>query len=55
MIVHATNDTVVDMKYIEKANKTYKNSTLKIIEHGTHTFVGNSDKKAIEIVKNFLA
>lgn len=54
LIVHGTRDAVVDMKYIEKANKTYENSILKIIDRGTHMFVGSADKKAIEIVKNFL-
>lgn len=54
LIVHGTNDDVVDMKYVQKAHQTYQNSILKIIDKGTHMFVGKADKEAIKAVKEFL-
>lgn len=60
LIVHGTNDSIVNMKYIEQAFDTYskrntkKDVILKIISGGKHMFSKKHDKIAVKYLKEFL-
>lgn len=56
LIVHGTNDDIVDMKYIEEAKKAYEsrncgNADVRYINGGEHTFSRKHDAIAMEYLK----
>lgn len=61
LIVHGTNDSIVGMKYIDEAYRTYQqenignNISLKIIQGGKHMFSKKHDKLAIEYLTEFIS
>lgn len=58
LIIHGTNDSIVDITYSEKLYETYlKNGNhvlLKIIEEGEHGFSKEHQKETIEYMRLFL-
>ncbi len=55
LIVHGTNDKIVNLSYSQRAEKVYRNATLRIIEKAGHGFSKKEDKTALTEVKKFLA
>jgi len=54
LIVHGTDDSVVDIKYSKKLNETYSNSSLKIINGAGHGFYGNDFDLASLYILDYL-
>lgn len=54
LIVHGTNDKIVDYSYSIKANETFKNSKLITIEGGGHGFYKEDATKALIEAYNFI-
>ena len=54
LIVHWTLDPIVALSYAEKADETYKNSTLKKIEWWWHWFSGKYFDESVEYVLDYL-
>ena len=54
LIVHWTDDTVVPVSYSDKAQSTYKNSTLKKIKWWGHWFEGKDFDTSVKYIWEFL-
>ena len=54
LLLHGTEDDIVDISYAERAASVYQNCTFAVIEGGGHMFRGRHDEKAKEILKNFM-
>ena len=54
LIIHGTNDNIVDAEYSKKAFKCYPKGELKLIEGAGHVFHGKDDAKARQFIKEFL-
>lgn len=55
LIIHGTDDKVVPLDYAKRAEKTYENATLKIIEKAGHGFNPKERILSNQYVKEFLA
>ncbi len=53
MIIHGTKDSIVNIDYAIRAEKSYSNARLHIIEKGKHGFRGKTDAFAIERLQEF--
>lgn len=59
LLVHGTKDAIVHISYAEKADAAYRNrpnggtTEYAVIPNGTHSFIGNHDKLAIEHLLHF--
>ncbi len=53
LIVHGTKDSIVDLEYSNRAQKTYHNARLEIIEGGSHGFSRKHDAIAIGYLREF--
>ena len=54
LIVHGTNDEVVNLSYAQKANKAYPDSQLLVIRRAGHGFTLKEDELALYAMKQFL-
>lgn len=54
LINHGDRDYLVPLEYSIKANETYKNSKLNIIEGGGHGFSGKQLKEALKHIDEYL-
>lgn len=55
LIVHGTDDKVVPIDYSGRAQKTYQNATLKIIDKAGHGFKPNERILSNQYVREFLS
>ena len=55
LIVHGTDDQVVPLDYSKRAEQTYKDATLKIINKAGHGFKPNERILSNQYVKEFLS
>ncbi|MCR4714382.1 MAG: alpha/beta fold hydrolase [Treponemataceae bacterium] len=53
LIIHGTEDKVVNIEYSRKAKNIYKNVVLKKIEGADHGFAGKDDEEAIRTLLDF--
>lgn len=53
-IIHGDHDTLVPISYSERAHEAYRNSDFKVMPGAGHGFRGKDQKKAIEIIRDFL-
>ncbi len=54
LIVHGSEDALVDPVYSEKASKVYSNAMLRIIEGAGHGFGSEYDAEALSYVEDFI-
>lgn len=54
LIIHGTNDRIVDISYSRKARQIYKNCHYAELEGAGHIFRGDDDIKAMEVSKGLL-
>ncbi len=55
LIVHGTDDQIVDYHYSERAQAACQNATLKLIPQGQHGFSKAHDRLALGYVEDFLS
>lgn len=54
LLIHGTDDKVVPLEYSKKAEKTYKNAELKVIDKAGHGFKTEERKVSNKYVHDFL-
>ncbi len=54
LIVHGTDDKVVNYHYSERAQEAYQNATLRLIPQGQHGFSKKDDQCALDYVEQFI-
>ena len=54
LLVHGTEDRIVNISYSRRAKEVYRQCTYHEISGAGHGFTGQDDREAVEILKSFL-
>ena len=54
LLIHGTEDKIVNISYSEKAAKRYPDCRYHVIRGGQHGFRGKHDREAVEVLKDFM-